>query len=166
MIRQSYSTERSLKPLYATSRSDASPVNRKNHPKKIIERCNNNSTLLARLFVLNSHTKMDNSIDDELKERFAVAAKDMEADVLAELKSIIRLHSLDVQELWYKWESYSMKMGSDDMKLDIVTAKALKEDVQSGFERENRSKAHLHEVKRRTVATPRTGNTTEDVLGM
>ncbi len=47
---------------------------------------------------------MDNSLDDELKERFASAAKDMEADVLAEMKSIIRLDSLDVQELWYKWE--------------------------------------------------------------
>jgi DNA polymerase alpha subunit B len=104
--------------------------------------------------------------DSELKERFAPANPDMEADVLSELNSIMRLHSLDPQELWYKWESYSIKMGSDDMKLNIDTAKALKEDIQSGLERENRSKAHALSSNKRSGATPRNVTSNGDVFGM
>lgn len=104
--------------------------------------------------------------DVELKERFASANPNMEADVVTELNSIMRLHSLDPQELWYKWESYSMKMGSDDMKLDIETAKALKEDIQSGLERENRSKTHVLNSNKRGGATPRNVASKGDVFGM
>lgn len=102
----------------------------------------------------------------ELRERFAPANPDMEADVLSELNSIMRLHSLDPQELWYKWESYSMKMGLDDMKLSMDTAKALKEDIQSGLERENRSKAHGLNPNKRGGATPRNVTSNADVFGM
>lgn len=109
---------------------------------------------------------MAESTDAELRERFAPANPDMEADVLTELNSIMRLHSIDPQELWYKWESYSMKMGSDDMKLNIETAKALKEDVQSGLERENRSKAHALNSNKRGGATPRNVAGPGDVFGM
>jgi DNA polymerase alpha subunit B len=109
---------------------------------------------------------MAESTDVELKERFAPANSDMEADVLTELNSIMRLHSIDPQELWYKWESYSMKMGSDDMKLNIETAKALKEDVQSGLERENRTKAHALNSNKRGGATPRNVANAGDVFGM
>jgi DNA polymerase alpha subunit B len=109
---------------------------------------------------------MAESTDAELRERFAPANPDMEADVLTELNSIMRLHSIDAQELWYKWESYSMKMGSDDMKLNIETAKALKEDVQSGLERENRTKAHGLNSNKRGAATPRNVTSNGDVFGM
>ncbi|PBP18211.1 DNA polymerase alpha/epsilon subunit B [Diplocarpon rosae] len=74
----------------------------------------------------------------------------------------MRLHSIDVEELWYKWESYSMKMGSDDMKLNIETARALKRDVQDGLERDSRSKQHLHSNKR-AGATPRAVTNNGDV---
>lgn len=33
-----------------------------------------------------------------------------------------------------------MKMGTDDLKLSSETVRALKEDIQSGLERENRGK--------------------------
>ncbi|KAI9051479.1 hypothetical protein LZ554_004525 [Drepanopeziza brunnea f. sp. 'monogermtubi'] len=102
----------------------------------------------------------------EIQERFASAGgANLEADVLAELQSIMRLHSIDVEELWYKWESYSMKMGSDDMKLNIDTARALKKDVQDGLERDSRSKQHLHSNKR-AGATPRAVTSNGDVFGM
>jgi len=110
---------------------------------------------------------MADSEDTELTERFALAGSELEPDVLAELQSIMRLHSIDVQELWYKWESYSMKMGSDDMKLNIETARALKKDVQDSLERESRSKAHvLHSNKRAGGATPRNVSSNADVFGM
>ncbi len=103
--------------------------------------------------------------NEEIQERFASAGGNLEPDVIAELQSIMRLHSIDVEELWYKWESYSMKMGSDDMKLNIDTARALKKDVQDGLERDSRSKQHLHSNKR-AGATPRAVNSNGDVFGM
>ena len=109
---------------------------------------------------------MAESIDAELKERFAPAGTEIESDVLAELQSIMRLHSIDSQELWYKWESYSMKMGADDMKLNIETARALKQDIQDSLERDNRSKAHALNSSKRSGATPRSVASNGDVFGM
>ena len=104
--------------------------------------------------------------DPELKELFAAANSNMEADVLAELNSIMRLHFIDAQELWYKWESYSIKMGSDAMKLNIDTARALKKDVQDTLERDNRTKSHGLNANKRGGATPRNVSSNGDVFGM
>ena len=96
-----------------------------------------------------------------------MAANDnMEADVLAELNSIMRLHSIDAQELWYKWESYSIKLGSHDMKLNIDTARSLKRDVQDTLERDNRIKSHGLNTNKRGGATPRNVSSNGDVFGM
>lgn len=102
----------------------------------------------------------------ELKERFGSTGSELEPDVLNELQSIMRIHNIDAQELWYKWESYSMKMGSDDMKLSIDTARALKKDVQDALERENRSKTHLSSSNKRGGATPRNVANNDDLFGM
>lgn len=110
-------------------------------------------------------SKMAETTHAEIQERFAPAGANLEGDVLAELQSTMHLHSIDVEELWYKWESYSMKMGQDDMKLNIDTARALKKDVQDGLERDSRSKQHLHSNKR-AAATPRAANSNGDVFGM
>jgi DNA polymerase alpha subunit B len=87
-------------------------------------------------------------------------------DILGELESILRLHSISPQELFYKWESYSMKMGSEETKLDLDTVRMFKKDVQDGLERESRGK-HAVRVDRRSAvaATPR-GAVTGDVFGM
>jgi DNA polymerase alpha subunit B len=106
---------------------------------------------------------MAESTDQELKGRFGA---ELEPDVLTELQSIMRLHSIDVEELWYKWESYSMKMSSDDMKLNIDTARALKKDVQDSLERESRNKAHVLNSNKRGGATPRNVQSNGDVFGM
>ncbi|KAK6584869.1 hypothetical protein PZA11_003093 [Diplocarpon coronariae] len=109
---------------------------------------------------------MAEASNTEIQERFASAGANLESDAITELQSIMRLHSIDVEELWYKWESYSIKMGSDDMKLNIETARALKKDVQDGLERDSRSKQHLHSNKR-AGATPRAAGWTgtEDAEG-
>jgi DNA polymerase alpha subunit B len=109
---------------------------------------------------------MADSTVEELNTLFAVPGTELEPDVLTELQSIMRLHSIPPQELFYKWESYSIKMGSDDMKLDINSARALKKDVQDGLERETRGKAHVRSAEKRGGATPRNVSNTGDVFGM
>ncbi len=88
------------------------------------------------------------------------------ADVLGELESTLRLHSISPQELFYKWESYSLKMGSEETKLDLDTVRMFKKDVQDGLERDNRGK-HATRTDRRNgvAATPRSA-LTGDVFGM
>ena len=104
----------------------------------------------------------------ELNDLFTIPpATELPPDVLGELQSILRLHSISPQELSYKWESYAMKMGSEQTKLDLATTKAFKKDLQEMLERESRSKAHVRSVdKRGAYATPRSAKTGDDVFGM
>ncbi|KAI9743155.1 MAG: DNA-directed DNA polymerase alpha subunit pol12 [Claussenomyces sp. TS43310] len=110
---------------------------------------------------------MGDSVEQELNTLFASGpASPLEPDVLAELQSIMRIHSISPQELFYKWESYSLKLGSDDLKLDINNARALKQDVQESLERENRGKTHVRTVDKRVGGTPRNIQKSGDVFGM
>jgi DNA polymerase alpha subunit B len=59
-----------------------------------------------------------------------------------------------------------MKMGSDDMKLNIDTVRALKQSVQDGLERENRNKVQVLNSNKRGGATPRNVTNSGDVFGM
>ena len=97
---------------------------------------------------------------------FALSENGVPPDVLGELESILRLHSISPQELFYKWESYSLKMGSDETKLDLETVRMFKKDVQDGLERDHRGR-HASRTDRRNViaATPR-GAANGDVFGM
>lgn len=110
---------------------------------------------------------MEDTIDD-LNEIFASVAPDgLPQDVLAELQSILRLHSISPQELFYKWESYSLKMGAEETKLNLDTVRAFKRDVQETLERESRGKSHLRSTEKRSgaTATQRAAANT-DVFGM
>lgn len=109
---------------------------------------------------------MADSTVEELNALFSPPGAQLEQDVAAELQSILRLHSIPPQELFYKWESYSMKMGSDDLKLNIESARALKKDVQDSLEREIRSKAHVRGTEKRAGATPRNVSSGGDMFGM
>jgi DNA polymerase alpha subunit B len=109
---------------------------------------------------------MTDNIAHELNEHFASSAPDgLPKDVLAELRSILRLHAISPQELFFKWESYSLKMGPDETTLNLDTIRAFKRDVQETLERESRSKNHPRSIDRK-------GNTvnmamaTVDVFGM
>ncbi|KAL6721766.1 DNA-directed DNA polymerase alpha subunit pol12 [Lecanora helva] len=107
-------------------------------------------------------------VKSELNELFAIPpVNELPPDILGELQSILRLHSITPQELSYKWESYCMKMGSEQTKLDLTTARAFKKDLQEMLERESRGKAHARSVdKRGAFATPRSSGKGDDVFGM
>lgn len=106
--------------------------------------------------------------EEELNEFFHMPAQaKLPSDVLGELQSTIRLHSMTPQELFFKWESYSIKMGLDQTKLNIDTVRALKKDIQETLDQEARGKSHLRGAEKRTVhATPRAGVNNDDVFGM
>ncbi|GAB7356616.1 hypothetical protein MBLNU459_g7338t2 [Dothideomycetes sp. NU459] len=101
----------------------------------------------------------------DLNELFAAPDTELQQDVLGELQSVVRVHSLSPQELFFKWEAYSIKMGPDT-RMDYKTARDFKKDLQDALERESRGKAHTHSAsKRSTAATPRSSNT-GDVFGV
>lgn len=94
-------------------------------------------------------------IQVELNERFAPHNNALSADISGELQSILRLHSISPQELFYKWESYSMKMGMEDNKMNLQVARDFKKDIQETLERESRGKMHVRASDKKG-ATPRT----------
>lgn len=104
----------------------------------------------------------------QIRELFASSSPNITQDVVHELLSITRLLSLDPQELFYKWESYVLKMGTENTKLEYKTAKDFKKDLQDALERESRAKGQ-HAAPRKTMgATPRAnagGGDMFDMLG-
>jgi DNA polymerase alpha subunit B len=103
----------------------------------------------------------------ELNNLFAPSGS-LPPDVTGELESILRLHSISAQELFYKWESYSLKMGSEDTKLDLNTVRMFKKDVQDSLERNghDRHVGRGADKKSNVGATPRNMTTGGDVFGM
>ena len=106
--------------------------------------------------------------EEEINEFFHMPGESkLPPDVLGELQSTIRLHSMTPQELFFKWESYSIKMGLDQTKLNIDTARSLKKDIQETLDQEARGKSHMRGAEKRTVqATPRVAVSNDDVFGM
>lgn len=105
---------------------------------------------------------------EELNELFSLAGHSkLPPDILGELQSTLRLHSISPQELFYKWESYCIKMGSEETRLDLTTARAFKKDVQEILEREIRGKAHMRSAdKKGAHTTPRNAGNSGDVFDM
>jgi DNA polymerase alpha subunit B len=94
--------------------------------------------------------------DDEIAELFSVPDTDLRAAIIRELQSTIRIHNVPAEDLSFKWESYCLKMGSDDTKLDLKTVQDFKKDLTETLERESRSKVGKP-AERRAGATPRAG---------
>lgn len=106
---------------------------------------------------------------DSLSSVFAPSATDgLPPDVTGELESILRLYSISPQELFYKWESYSLKMGSEDTKLDLDTVRMFKKDMQDNLERntQDRHGGRGSDRKSNFTATPRSTTAGGDVFGM
>jgi DNA polymerase alpha subunit B len=78
-------------------------------------------------------------IDTTIADHFPAASQ----EVLDELQAMLRVYDIDAQELFFKWESYSLKMGPDDVKLDFDTVQNFKKDVQEQLEKELKGKAKL-----------------------
>ncbi|KAL9056019.1 MAG: hypothetical protein Q9162_003198 [Coniocarpon cinnabarinum] len=107
----------------------------------------------------------------ELNDLFASPSQPLDSSLINELLSILRLHDLTPQELFYKWESYSIKLGgSERLTLNLQRARDLKRDIQDALERETRGKSHHARVERRAAgATPRVtgrGADAADMFGM
>jgi DNA polymerase alpha subunit B len=86
-------------------------------------------------------------------------------DVATELDHICRLLGLSAQEVFFKWESYVIKMGVENTRLDYKTARDFKKDLQDALDRESRAKGHVQQsATKKTLATPRVGG--GDVYGM
>jgi len=108
------------------------------------------------------------SDSDKLADLFAPSAGgSLSDDVANELHHILRLLDLSAQELFFKWESYVIKMGVENTKLDSKTVRAFKKDLQDALERESRAKGHVvhQSAAKRIAATPRRGGG-GDVFGM
>ncbi|KAL4802094.1 DNA polymerase alpha subunit B N-terminal-domain-containing protein [Aspergillus unguis] len=92
--------------------------------------------------------------NEDLNAVFAPSAPSgLPTDILAELRSIMRVHSIDAQELFYRWESYCLRMGSEETKLDLETVRLFKRDVQDNLERQTRGR----QTERRGGAAGGTG---------
>ncbi|KAK3997524.1 DNA polymerase [Cladorrhinum sp. PSN332] len=107
---------------------------------------------------------MADQVLTELNERFGTGDKVLEPDVVAELKSIMRMHQLSAQDLFFKWESYCIKMDMDELKASVQILRNFKQDLQDALERSNRAQVHIKQEKR-SGATPRVGKG-GDVFGM
>ena len=78
---------------------------------------------------------MDDQTTAHLAQRFGLVPP----EVLGQLQSMLRIYNIDPSELFFKWESYSMKMNFDaDVKLTLELARDFKKDVQDLLEREVR----------------------------
>src|SRR6202034_3503244 len=112
-------------------------------------------------------TLPQHTIMADLNDLFAPSSA-LSPDIMGELESMLRLYSISPQELFYKWESYSLKMGSEDTKLNLETVRMFKKDVQDGLERDTHGR-HVgrgSERKSNVAATPRGATTSGDVFGM
>ncbi|KIW33432.1 uncharacterized protein PV07_00284 [Cladophialophora immunda] len=111
------------------------------------------------------------AMKENLNAVFDPAGNGLSGDILGVLESILRVHSLTPDELFIKWEVYCLKMGSEETKLDIETARMFAKDVQDSVERGERAQhtapksAVKSERKSLVHATPRTVGTS-DVFGM
>lgn len=113
------------------------------------------------------------AMKENLNSVFDPVGRGLGPDILEVLESILRLHSISPDELFIKWEVYSLKMGSEETKMDLPTARMFAKDVQDAVERglQDRNQKHTggrvpgSERKRAVHATPRAvGN--GDVFGM
>jgi DNA polymerase alpha subunit B len=115
------------------------------------------------------------SIDDatsELTDRFERYCSTKEnvlpPEILGELQSMLRLYHISAEELDFKWQAYTMKMGAEETKMDLKTARDFKNNIQDALERDSRGKAQARtEATKRVAPTPRTNvKGADDVFGM
>ena len=89
--------------------------------------------------------------DAELQSIFS-PNKPLEPDLASELQSIMRLHDLSAEDLFFKWESYCIKMDVDAQEISIQAVRNLKRTIQDALENSHRQ-AQI-KTERKVVATP------------
>lgn len=89
------------------------------------------------------------SDDGALHEHFSPNGP-LEPDVLAELQSTMRLHGLSAEDLFYKWESYCIRLGTEASAMSLPVVRNFKQSVQDELEKSIHAQA-----ERKAAATPR-----------
>ncbi|KAG8159192.1 hypothetical protein KVR01_010853 [Diaporthe batatas] len=102
----------------------------------------------------------------ELNELFGAGDKGLGQDVVVEMQSIMRLHSLQPQDLFFKWESYCIKLDIEATQPSYEKMRGFKQDLQDALEKSTRTQSHAKPDKHRVGATPRAGAKGGDVFGM
>ncbi|KAG6053032.1 hypothetical protein E4U17_005095 [Claviceps sp. LM77 group G4] len=101
--------------------------------------------------------------DTDIQTRFT-PHKPLEQDVLYEIQSILRLHDLSVDDLFFKWDAYCIRMDLDAQSaLSLQNIRNLKHSIQDELEKSHRATQVRGE--RRVNAVPR-GVSGGDVFGM
>ena len=90
--------------------------------------------------------------DASLHEHFSPNAA-LEPDVLAELQSTARLHGLSAEDLFYKWESYCIRLDAEASAVTLTAVRNFKQSIQDELEKSNQARAIAAE--RRTGVAPR-----------
>lgn len=79
--------------------------------------------------------------------------KALEPDVVSELQSMMRLHGLSAEDLFFKWESYCIKMDLDAQdSVSLSALRNLKQSIQDALEQKQ-----VRAERRPVAATPRAG---------
>lgn len=102
----------------------------------------------------------------ELNELFGAGDKGLGQDVVVEMQSIMRLHNLAPQDLFFKWESYCIKLDIEATHPSYDRMRSFKQDLQDALEKSTRTQSHAKPEKHRVGATPRAGAKGGDVFGM
>lgn len=77
----------------------------------------------------------------------------LEPDVLAELQSTARLHGLSAEDLFYKWESYCIRLETEASTVTLAAVRNFKQSIQDELEKSTQARAVAAE--RRAGVTPR-----------
>ena len=106
--------------------------------------------------------------ETDMNEFFSISGESrLPLEVVEELQSTARLHALSAQELFFKWESYCLKMGSEETQLHVDNVQAFRKDIQESLEREIRGKVQMRGSEKKSVhATPRVAGRGDDMFGL
>lgn len=105
---------------------------------------------------------------EELQSFFSPGGKPLPPDVLSELQSIMHLHNLSAEDLFFKWDAYCIKLDLDaQSSLNIISIRNLKQTIQDALVKSNQARQQ-HQVKseRKMVSAPRAGGRGDDMYGM
>ncbi|KAK4505673.1 hypothetical protein PRZ48_003638 [Zasmidium cellare] len=105
-------------------------------------------------------------LEGQIDQFFAAPDSKLPQDVMTELLHILQLMSLSPEDLYYKWDSYVIQMGTETTKLDYKTVRDFKKTLQDALERDSRNKHAVQGAAKRTTATPRATGGGGDVFGM
>lgn len=85
-----------------------------------------------------------------IQEHFSPNAP-LEPDVLTDLRSTADLHGLSAEDLFYKWESYCIRLEADASVVTLPAVRGFKRSTLDELEKSNQAKAE----QKRIAATPR-----------